>query len=83
MRIDQNDPKGSWLIADMEFPDPKLGVRIKNILRQNGILTLGELMQHSEEEIGDLRNFGTKCVAVLREKLASYGLEMERERHQW
>lgn len=71
------EPDLAWRVADMEFADANLGSRIRNILRQNGILTLGELMQLSEEEIWDMRNFGVACRQALRDKLAEYGLELK------
>lgn len=78
------EPDMSWRIMDMTFPqDPINGRRVANLLRRSGILTLGELMESSEEEVWSLQYFNASCRVVLRDKLAEYGLVLKPARRKW
>jgi DNA-directed RNA polymerase alpha subunit len=70
------------MIADMTgFLDPKVGTRIKNRLRREGVSTLEELLQWSERDLLDLPWLGNICLAQLTLKLKTLGFELRRETH--
>jgi len=52
----------------------ELTVRTFNCLKREGIETVGELMDRTEQELLEIRNFGSKSVDEIREKLAELGV---------
>jgi hypothetical protein len=50
-----------------------LSVRAYNCLKRSGLMTVGAVLEKSEEELLALRNFGRKSYDELREKLLSMG----------
>lgn len=54
----------------------ELSVRSSNCLKNADILSLGDLVQKSEDEMLKTRNFGKKSLEEIREKLAEYGLTL-------
>lgn len=54
----------------------ELSVRSSNCLKNANILTLGDLVQKTEDEMLKTRNFGKKSLEEIREKLAEYGLTL-------
>lgn len=53
-----------------------LGVRAFNSLKRDGINTIGELVEKSEEEIIRIRNLGTKSLTEIKEKLEEMELSL-------
>jgi len=53
--------------------DLNLSVRAYNCLKRSGLMTVGAVLEKSEEELLALRNFGRKSYDELREKLVSLG----------
>jgi len=53
--------------------DLNLSVRAYNCLKRSGLMTVGAVLEKSEEELLALRNFGRKSYDELREKLVSMG----------
>jgi DNA-directed RNA polymerase subunit alpha len=53
--------------------DLSLSVRAYNCLKRSGLMTVGAVLEKSEEELLALRNFGRKSYDELREKLLSMG----------
>jgi DNA-directed RNA polymerase subunit alpha len=51
-----------------------LTVRTYNCLKREGISNVGELMDRTEQELLEIRNFGSKSVDEIREKLAALGV---------
>ena len=45
-------------------------------MKKANILTIGELLQISESELMQIRNFGKKSLTEVKEKLASLGLSV-------
>lgn len=64
------------LAADLALPIETLNLQSRsyNALRRRGILTVGELVAHTEADLLDIRNFGTKSIEEIKEALA--GLDM-------
>lgn len=54
----------------------ELSVRSSNCLKNADILSLGDLVQKTEDEMLKTRNFGKKSLEEIREKLAEYGLTL-------
>lgn len=66
-------------IGNMDFSNRIVGTRIKNVLIQNGVKTLAELLELTEENLLDMRNFGTVSLAELTVKLKAMGLALRKE----
>lgn len=58
----------------MPIEDLNLSMRAYNCLRRSGLITIGQVLEKSEEELLALRNFGRKSYDELREKLDELGL---------
>ena len=56
-----------------------LSVRSYNCLKREGINTVGDLMQKSEAELMDIRNFGQKSIDEVKTKLGELGLGLREE----
>ena len=54
-----------------------LSVRAGNCLEAENIDTIGDLVQKSEEELLQLRNFGRTSLTEVKEKLAELGLRLK------
>jgi DNA-directed RNA polymerase subunit alpha len=59
--------------------DLNLSVRSYNCLKREGINSLGDLVQKSEAELMDIRNFGQKSIDEVKGKLEEYGLTLREE----
>jgi DNA-directed RNA polymerase subunit alpha len=60
----------------MPIEDMDLSVRSYNCLKREGVSTVGELVQKSEQDLLDIRNFGQKSIDEVRAKLAEMGLSL-------
>ena len=56
-----------------------LSVRSYNCLKREGINTVGDLVQKSEAELMDIRNFGQKSIDEVKAKLSELGLSLKEE----
>jgi DNA-directed RNA polymerase subunit alpha len=67
------------LAADMALPieDLDLTVRSYNCLKREGIHTVGELVNRSEADLLDIRNFGSKSIDEVKAKLVSMGMSLK------
>ena len=54
-----------------------LTVRSFNCLKREGIHSVGELISRSEADLMDIRNFGSKSIEEVKEKLRSLGLALK------
>ena len=63
---------------DMPIEQLQLSVRAYNCLKRSGLMTVGTLIEKSEEELLALRNFGEKSYFELKEKLVSAGFPAPR-----
>jgi DNA-directed RNA polymerase subunit alpha len=59
---------------NMAIEDLNLSMRAYNCLRRSGLMTVGQVLEKSEEELLALRNFGRKSYDELREKLDEMNL---------
>jgi DNA-directed RNA polymerase subunit alpha len=64
------------VVGDLALPieELSLSVRSYNCLKREGINTVGELVQRSEQELTDIRNFGQKSIDEVKSKLEELGL---------
>ncbi len=67
---------------NMNIEDLELSSRSLNCLKKAGIKTVGELIAYSEEELMKFKNFGTKSLVEVREKLSEYKLALKGEKNQ-
>ena len=58
----------------MPIEDLNLSVRAYNCLKRSGLMTVGPVLEKSEDELLALRNFGRKSYDELRDKLDELGL---------
>ena len=67
------------LAADLALPieDLDLTVRSYNCLKREGIHTVGELINRSEADLMDIRNFGSKSIDEVKAKLTSMGMSLK------
>ena len=68
---------GSLLAPDRyntPIEELNLSVRAYNCLKRSGLMTVGAILEKSEEELLALRNFGRKSYDELKEKLVSMGI---------
>ena len=67
------------LAADLALPieDLDLTVRSYNCLKREGIHTVGELVNRSEADLMDIRNFGSKSIDEVKAKLVSMGMSLK------
>ena len=63
---------------DMPIEQLDLSVRAYNCLKRSGLMTVGAVLEKSEEELLALRNFGEKSYFELREKLVAHGFPAPR-----
>lgn len=64
----------------MSIEDLELSARSLNCLKRAGIKTVGELISNSEEELMNNKNFGSKSLDEVREKLTEYKLALKGEK---
>ncbi len=72
-------PTDAALAADLALPieELQLTIRSYNCLKREGIHAVGELVGRSEADLLDIRNFGSKSIAEVKEKLAGLGLGLK------
>ena len=54
-------------------------MRSYNCLKREGVNTVGELVQRSEQELMDIRNFGQKSIDEVKGKLDELGLTLRED----
>jgi len=63
-------------VLSLNVSDFELSVRSRNCLKAMGINTLGELCQHTEQELLASKNFGETSLVEIREMLSLKGLRL-------
>ena len=74
-------PSETTLSGDLALTieDLNLSVRSYNCLKREGINSVGELVQKSEAELMDIRNFGQKSIDEVKAKLDELGLNLRED----
>ena len=60
----------------LPIEDMDLSVRSYNCLKREGVQTVGDLVQKTEQDLLDIRNFGQKSIDEVRAKLEEMGLSL-------
>ncbi|HEV2089430.1 MAG TPA: DNA-directed RNA polymerase subunit alpha [Cryptosporangiaceae bacterium] len=58
----------------LPIEDMDLSVRSYNCLKREGVSTVGELVTKTEQDLLDIRNFGSKSIDEVKQKLAEMGM---------
>lgn len=71
------------IAAGPQAPDARIeeldfSVRTYNCLKKANILTIGEMVQYSETDLMNIRNFGKKSLTEVKEKLELLGLSLRK-----
>jgi DNA-directed RNA polymerase subunit alpha len=71
-------PEEAARASDLAIPIEELdfSVRSYNCLKREGVHTVGDLIQRTEQDLLDIRNFGQKSIEEVKEKLAELGLSL-------
>jgi DNA-directed RNA polymerase subunit alpha len=72
------DDEASGVLAQ-PIEDLELTVRSYNCLKREGVTTVGELTQQSEEDLLEIRNFGQKSIDEVKAKLSELGLNLRKK----
>ncbi|GAC1422182.1 MAG: DNA-directed RNA polymerase subunit alpha [Actinomycetota bacterium] len=69
-------PEDMARASDLALPIEELdfSVRSYNCLKREGVATVGDLIQRTEQDLLDIRNFGQKSIDEVMAKLAAMGL---------
>ena len=59
--------------------DMDLTVRSYNCLKREGVTTVGELVQKTEDDLLEIRNFGQKSIDEVKAKLQELGLGLRKK----
>lgn len=72
-------PADQQLAADLALPieDLEMTVRSYNCLKREGVNSVGELINRTEADLLDIRNFGQKSIDEVKMKLAGMGLGLK------
>lgn len=62
---------------DIRIEELDFSVRTYNCLKKAGLLTIGQLVEYSESDLMNIRNFGKKSLTEVREKLAGLGYALK------
>jgi DNA-directed RNA polymerase subunit alpha len=75
------EPGDDEMTALMNKPieDLDLTVRSYNCLKREGVTTVGELSEQSEEDLLEIRNFGQKSIDEVKAKLTELGLSLKKK----
>jgi DNA-directed RNA polymerase subunit alpha len=60
----------------LPIEDMDLSVRSYNCLKREGVSSVGELVQKTEQDLLDIRNFGQKSIEEVKQKLQEMGLSL-------
>ena len=61
---------------NLAIRDLRLSVRANNCLEHSGLVTVRDLVQQSEDQLMEIRNFGETTLVEVREKLQELGLHL-------
>lgn len=78
LAVGPDDGAAEVTSPDLLLPieEMNLSVRSYNCLKREGVQTVGELIQKSEQDLLDVRNFGQKSIEEVKQKLAEMGLAL-------
>jgi DNA-directed RNA polymerase subunit alpha len=68
--------------AQQEYPsieELELSVRAYNCLKREGVDTVEKLLEYTEDELLDIRNFGQKSIQEVKDKIKALGLSFKKK----
>ena len=68
--------------TQQEYPsieELELSVRAYNCLKREGVDTVEKLLEYTEDELLDIRNFGQKSIQEVKDKIKSLGLSFKKK----
>ena len=68
---------GDNVELDKRIDDLDLSVRSFNCLKRAGIHSVRQLLDFSENDLLNIRNFGVKSIEEVKDKLASMGMSLK------
>ncbi len=74
----QTRDTGRSVSMEMAIDELELSVRSSNCLHREGIKSLGQLLEKTEDELLAMRNFGQRSIDEVKEKLGALGLELKK-----
>ena len=78
-KIPERETQQEDLLSQVCIEELGLSLRAENCLHRVGIETVGQLTAKTAGELSRIRNFGQKCLAEVREKLAEKNLTLREE----
>lgn len=78
-KIPERETQQEDLLSKACIEELGLSLRAENCLHRVGIETVGQLTAKTAGELSMIRNFGQKCLAEVREKLAEKNLTLREE----
>lgn len=76
LHVEEEAPAPAPRTRDVKIDDLDFSNRTYNCLKRQGIETLEELRNYSEEELMNIRNFGQKSLEEVKGKLTEFNLEL-------
>ena len=70
--VRRSEPKA----PDARIEELDFSVRTYNCLKKANIQTIGDLVQTTEDDLMNIRNFGRKSLLEVRDKLSAFGLQL-------
>ncbi|MHB8781099.1 MAG: DNA-directed RNA polymerase subunit alpha [Candidatus Geothermincolia bacterium] len=74
----QTRDTGRSVSMEMAIDELELSVRSSNCLHREGVKSLGQLLEKTEDELLAMRNFGQRSIDEVKEKLGALGLELKK-----
>lgn len=71
--------EGAGVDLNMPIEDMELSVRSYNCLKREGVVNLGQLLERTEKDLLDIRNFGQKSIDEIKHKLMEMGLNLKQK----
>lgn len=69
--------EGAGIDLNTPIEDMELSVRSYNCLKREGVVNLGQLLERTEKDLLDIRNFGQKSIDEIKHKLMEMGLNLK------
>lgn len=73
--------RGSVLVLSQSVLELPIPSHARNILKKNGIDTVGELIKYSSPELSHLPGFGQKSLDIIEDYLSRVGFELANTPH--
>lgn len=72
-------PEAAGIDLGMPIEDMELSVRSYNCLKRESVVNLGQLIERTEKDLLDIRNFGQKSIDEIKHKLMEMGMTLKQK----